>query len=163
MELTGGGLNSFPRLQINAAFSPGEVTFEITAKIFHALMGKQRPGFEMGARWQLYPGTGPPATLVIEKLVLLYHGDGQRYLGAFGRVTNSEVAKRIAGLRAAAYLAVPGPVAPGISELPMVRVDQVFLAVANLLFDRGRDLVRDDNWPREGITRCRKRSSGHGK
>ncbi len=124
-RLTRGGLNSFPRLQINAAFSPGEVTFEITAKIFHALMGKQRPGFEIGARWQLYPGAGSPATLVIEKLVLLYHGDCNRYLGAFGRV---------------------------ISEAPMVRVDQVSLDVANLLFDRGRDLVRDDNWQTEGIT-----------
>ena len=152
-RLTNGGFSSFPQLQIDATFSPGEVTLKIAREDLHTLMQKHGPGFEIGTRWQIYPGAGPPATVVIEKLVLLYHGNGNQYLGALGRILwNRDVANRIAGLRAAAYLAVPGPVVPGISEIPLVRLDQASFDMTKLLFDRGRELVRDDNWQTERFT-----------
>jgi hypothetical protein len=150
-KLTNGGFSRFPQLQIDAEFSPGEVTLQITTKTFHSLMQKHVPGFVVGARWQVYPGAGPPATVVIEKLVLLWHGNGSQHLGALGRILNPDVANRIAGLRAAAYLAFPGLVVPGISEIPLKRVDQSSFDVTKLLLDRGRELVRDDNWKTEGF------------
>jgi hypothetical protein len=101
--LGAAGLSRFPQLRLDATFSAGEAMFEITGRILHRLMRKRTAGFEIGARWRIYPGSGSPVAVVIEKLVLLYHGDGNKYLGAIGRILNPDVADRIAGLRAAEY------------------------------------------------------------
>ena len=88
----------------------------------------------------------------IRGLAIAVTADQQSAGKGTGRILNQDVANRIAGLRAAAYLAVPGPLVPGISEIPLKRVDQSSFDVTKLLFDRGRELVRDDDWKTEGFT-----------
>ncbi len=98
----------------------------------------------LGGRF--YPGAGSPTVAVIEKLVLLYHGDGNTYLGALGRILDTDVANRIAGLNAAEYLALPGAVVRGMSQVPLMRLDRLESNVRRVLSDRGHEMVHDDNW-----------------
>jgi len=73
-------------------------------------------------------------------------------VGAFGRILNADVAHRIAGLAAAQYLAVPGAVLPGLSQIPMMRVLETDDRVTKLLFERGREVVHDALWQTAGVT-----------
>src|SRR5437763_447564 len=85
-NLVRGGLNRFRPLELQPTLCPGESNFEISPEEFQKLLPKPVDGFTLGARWQVYPGAGPPFTIAIEKLALLYHGDGSSYTGAVGRI-----------------------------------------------------------------------------
>jgi hypothetical protein len=136
------GVARLTELGLHPALSPGQKTLEITQEVVHTLTPKRKAGFQIGARWQIYPGAGLPTAVVVEKLILLY-GNGNKYIGALGHILNSDVANRIAGLAAAEYLAIPGAVLPGVSQIPMIRLDQQDDRVTKLLFDRGRGVIRD--------------------
>ena len=103
-------------------------------------------GFQIGDRWRIHTGAGPPTTVVVEKLVLLLHGNGNQLVGAIGRIANLDTANRIAGLCATAYLAIPAAAVPGVSEIPIMPLDQPDQEVTKILFNRGRELVHDGNW-----------------
>jgi hypothetical protein len=151
-KLDAADLGRFPQLQLNANLSAGEATFEIAPTTFRALVPKPKAGFVLGAQWQIYPGVGPPATVVVEKLVLLYHGNGNQYFGALARVVKPDAAERIAGLSPTQYLAIPGAVLPDISQVPLLRLDPPVNAVTAGLLRRAHEVVHDDDWQLEGTT-----------
>jgi hypothetical protein len=145
-------LARLPQLQLNANLSPGEVTFEIDTATFRRLVPKPKDGFVAGAEWRIYPGEGSPSAVVVEKLVLLYHGNGNQYFGALARITRRDAAERIAGLNRSEFLAIPGHVVPVISQVPLLRLDPPDSAVTARLLQRAHEVVRDDDWELEGTT-----------
>jgi hypothetical protein len=148
-KLETSNLDRLPQLQLNANLSPGEMTFAITTATFRRLAPKPMDGFVMGAKWWIYSGESPPSMVVVEQLVLLYHGDGNQYFGALARFAKRD-AERIAGLSRSEFLAIPGPVVPGISHVPLLRLDPPDSAAIAPLLQRAHEVVRDDEWELEG-------------
>jgi hypothetical protein len=138
-KLGADGINRLPEMALRAALSPGEATFEITTQGLKALAPKGAPGFQIGARWHLYPGPGTPVSVTIDQLVLLYHGNGNQYFGAIGHAA-------IKNTGATEYLAIPGAVRPDISQSPVTRVDKPDDNLTRLLFNRALKVVGDAGW-----------------
>ena len=139
-------------LALGARFSPGEATFEISERVVTRLTSESdRAGFRIGARWRVYPGAGPSVPVVIAKLVLLYHGDGSKYLGAIAQFLNTGTANRIQGLAAREYLALPGVGISALSQIPMVPLDKYenHDELTRILFERAREVVHDSHWEME--------------
>jgi hypothetical protein len=108
--------------------------------------------WHLGDRWKLYPGAGPPVTVVIQSLAVLQYGGG---IGGYGAaIANFEVpdvGNLIAGLRASEYLAAPGRGLEAASGIPFLPVDLLSSAepgraLDQLLLSRARRIVTGPDW-----------------
>jgi hypothetical protein len=113
--------------------------------------------WNIGDKWQIYPGGGAPVSAVIEKLVLLEYGH-KYYEGAIAHMESTDDANRIAALRATAYLGAPGEGLPDVSQAPLLpefktgeERDEYSRIVTPLLLRQARKIVRDENWKTQGI------------
>jgi hypothetical protein len=139
--------DNYPKL---SSAPVGEWMNAVPPEFLQSFQPEPRTGWHIGDRWQLYPGAGPPFTVVIEKVVIVGHGGcGCFRDGAVAGFLNPEGANRIAGLRASEFLVVPGNGLPGVSQVPLLpldREDETEEKIRRALFDRARGLVSDENW-----------------
>jgi hypothetical protein len=112
-------------------------------------LSEHAANWQAGDRWQVYPGAGKPATVLIQETGLVISGHGS-YVSAIARFENADDANRIAGLRASEFLAMPGLADPGVSEQPLMAPsiddDQANRKIEKLLFERARTLVASEEW-----------------
>jgi hypothetical protein len=128
--------------------------------------------WHIGDQWQLYPGAGAPATLVIEKVVILSHpGCGCFRDGAIARFLSPATANRIEGLRASEFLAVPGAGLANVSQtslIPLSPHSDIEDKIRPLLFRKAREVLTSETWgitdtpntPNEELDRFRKLNRG---
>ena len=105
--------------------------------------------WHIGDQWQLYPGAGAPAALVIEKIVILGHPGEMFREGAIARFVSRESANRIEGLRASEYLAAPGAGIANVSQTPLVPIssyDGAGTKIRRALQERAGEIVQDEEF-----------------
>jgi hypothetical protein len=128
----------------------GEWMNAVPPRVLQKFRPNPRTDWRIGDRWQLYPGAGPPVTLVIETVVIIGHGGcGCFRDGAIARFLSPASANRIAGLRAGDYLVAPGVGLANVSQIPLYpleRESDVEEKIRKALFGRAREVVKDENW-----------------
>jgi hypothetical protein len=129
----------------------GEWTNAVPPRLVQSLKPDPRTDWRIGDRWQLYPGAGPPVTVVIETVVVIGHGGSCSFRdGAVARFLSPAVANRIAGLRANEFLAVPGAGLANVSQVPILPLGRddydTTQKVQQVLLQRAREIVTDENW-----------------
>ncbi len=138
----------FPKLE-GADMVAGAWMNVVPRQLARSWTPEPRTDWHIGDLWQLYPGAGAPATLLIEKMVILGHpGDSFRE-GAIARFVSRETANRIEGLRASEYLAAPGAGIANVSQTPLVPISEFDDAQPKTrlaLFERARKIVQGEDF-----------------
>lgn len=139
----------YPKLN-NTDMAFGASINEVPPELLQGLQVDPKTDWHIGDPWQLYPGAGPPATVVIEKIVILSHrGCGCFRDGAIARFLTPTTANRIEGLRAAEFLVVPGAGLANVSQtaiIPLSLYTDMDEKIRTILFRRAREVITDENW-----------------
>jgi hypothetical protein len=138
----------YPKLDRPPVIVPERMN-AVPAELLQHFKTTPKTAWHIGGRWQIYPGGGPPATVVIEKLVLLSHiGCDCWWDGAIARFVDKSTANRIAGLRASEFLAAPGAGLANVSQIPIVPLGAEYDAekIRLALLQPARDAIKDGNF-----------------
>ena len=156
--IIGGGIRDIPRkiklpeFSHHASQQPGDNTYLVTPQEMTRFTADPETKWRIGDRWKIYPGAGPPATVIIQQLAItVYCGGLGGYSAAIASFENPGAGNLVAGLRASEYLAAPGQGLAAVSSIPLIPVDtsrvwESTSAVAKLLLTHAREIVKDENW-----------------
>jgi hypothetical protein len=145
-------IEKFPRSTRYARLEPGGLLYTVPPQYISRFEFEPETKWNAGDRWKVYPGAGPPVTVVIQELaVVFYCGGIGGYAAAIAGFENPDAANAIAGLRAGEYLASPGDGLAAVSGLPMMPVwvekeSERTMALRRLLFSHARGIVKSDDW-----------------
>jgi hypothetical protein len=136
----------------HAVLGPGDLVYLAPPEYMARFKLQSEEKWRVGDRWKVYPGAGPPVTVVIQSLAfsLICGGIGGN-AAAIARFEDAGAANRIAGLRASEYLAAPDDRLGAVSEEPLMPVDNTQESesigrLEQLLLGQGRALVRSADW-----------------
>jgi hypothetical protein len=151
-EATSGALsaiyNKYPKLIKMVA---GEWMNAVPPQLLQEFKPEPRTNWRIGDRWQLYPGAGPPITVVIETVVIIGQGGcGCFHDGAIARIPRAPSANQIAGLRASDYLVAPGAGLADVSQTPLYPLEgqegDLEEKIRKALAPRAHDVLKNENW-----------------
>ena len=116
-------IEKFPQSAQYARLEPGGQIYAAPPQYISRFEFEPETKWNAGDRWKVYPGAGPPVTVVIQELaVVFYCGGIGGYAAAIAGFESPDAANAIAGLRAGEYLASPGDGLAAVSGLPMMPV-----------------------------------------
>ena len=144
-------IEKFPRSTHYARLEPGGLIFAVPPQYISRYRFEPDTKWKAGDRWKLYPGAGPPVTVVIQELAIVFYCGGiGGYAAAIAGFENPDAANSIAGLRAGEYLASPGVGLAGVSEMPMIPVwaekeMEPTVALRRLLFSHALGVLKSDS------------------
>jgi hypothetical protein len=124
-----------------ATLLPSEIGIEMSPSFLQNWKKKLSPEFAVGALWHVYPGEGPPIRIIIEKLLYVYR-DVDDCIAAVGR----PVGRKISGLKAREYLAIPGKIDKSISNTRMVELKTPLPNVLAVLTEKAKSIVDGEDW-----------------
>jgi hypothetical protein len=144
-------IEKLPRSTSYARLQPGEEVYLVQPDVLSRFEFKPATNWHRGARWKVYSGAGPAATVVIRQLAItLYCGIGG-YTAAIAEFESPGAATVIDGLRASEYIAAPSQELTPVAGTPFLPVDSVRElrltdALGELLLQKARGIVSDQNW-----------------
>ena len=145
-------INKFPESVHYARLQPDVPVYVVPPQFIARFEFQPDTKWQIGDRWKVYPGAGPPVPVVIREfaVILACVGIGG-YAAAIADFENPDAANSIAGLRAGEYLASPDDGLAAVSGMPMMPVWEAreieqTMALGRLLFSHARGTVKSDDW-----------------
>ena len=145
------GIEKFPRSTRYARMSPGGLIYLVPPEYISRYEFDPDTKWKAGDRWKLYPGAGPPITVVIQELAIVFYCGGiGGYAAAITGFENPDAANSVAGLRAGEYLSSPGIGLLAVSGIPVMPVWadkelQQTIALGRLMFNHALGILKSDS------------------
>jgi hypothetical protein len=152
-------VNRFPKATPSANLQPGEVVYLVPAQNMNRFQFEPDTKWRIGDRWKVFPGAGPPVTVVIQRLAVVFSCGGiGGYAAAIAAFEGPDISNSIAGLRASEYLATPSQELEAVSGTPLMPVEvlqesKLHMELGQILLSQARGIVKNADWTIQSYTR----------